>query len=431
MIRGSTFDYSACGREITRKGKGLRWRGGIDVPASQAPMSGGVNFADAVVALSGLSVPRAREFAALSARIRGDRSAPTLTGNRHFWCSDYMVHHRPEFFASVRMFSSRTVNTELINDEGKQSHHLADGCTLIYRDGKEYRDIFPVWDWSKVPGTTAEQMDLLHAGSPTYKTDATFVGGVTDGQYGAAAQDLHRETLRARKAWFLFDYAFVALGAGIACDSERPVVTSVNQCLLRSKPLKHGRSISHDGIDYNPIGEATLQMTASPQTGRWSDIGTGDDTRVTLDVLNLWIDHGIKPHDASYAYLVGVLPDDWSRGGGADRVRILSNTRDLQAVSVSAPQILFAIFWSPGHVDDGHQHYELDHPCLLMTRRRRGRVSISISNPVNEPAEVTVTTNLRLKGPGALSAPNGTVIKVVLPGGAMAGSSVTSEFQVA
>ena len=31
-----------------------------------------------------------------------------------------------------------------------------DGCTFVYRSGDEYRDIFPVWDWSKVPGTTAD-----------------------------------------------------------------------------------------------------------------------------------------------------------------------------------------------------------------------------------------------------------------------------------
>nr|AIA86524.1 CAZy families PL8 protein [uncultured Actinosynnema sp.] len=30
-----------------------------------------------------------------------------LTGNRHFWNSDYMVHRRPEWYAAVRMNSER------------------------------------------------------------------------------------------------------------------------------------------------------------------------------------------------------------------------------------------------------------------------------------------------------------------------------------
>jgi hypothetical protein len=50
-----------------------------------------------------------------------------------------MAHQRPEFFVSVRMFSSRLFNAELVNEEGKKSHHIADGCTLIYSRGDEYR----------------------------------------------------------------------------------------------------------------------------------------------------------------------------------------------------------------------------------------------------------------------------------------------------
>ena len=32
---------------------------------------------------------------------------------------------------------------------------MADGATYIYKDDKEYLDIFPLWDWRKLPGVTA------------------------------------------------------------------------------------------------------------------------------------------------------------------------------------------------------------------------------------------------------------------------------------
>ena len=58
------------------------------------------------------------------------------------------------------MYSPRTFNAEMVNAEGRLSHHQADGCTLIYRQGDEYADIFPTWNWEMLPGTTAEQYEL-------------------------------------------------------------------------------------------------------------------------------------------------------------------------------------------------------------------------------------------------------------------------------
>ena len=70
------------------------------------------------------------------------------------WCSDIMVQRRPGYYTSARMYSTRTLNTDgYINGENKKSHHLADGATYIFRTGEEYRDIFPVWDWKRIPGT--------------------------------------------------------------------------------------------------------------------------------------------------------------------------------------------------------------------------------------------------------------------------------------
>ena len=59
-----------------------------------------------------------------------------------------MAHQRPELPSRPCVCSPPALlNTELVNDEGKKSHHLADGFTLLYRRGDEYADIFPVWDW--------------------------------------------------------------------------------------------------------------------------------------------------------------------------------------------------------------------------------------------------------------------------------------------
>jgi hypothetical protein len=33
----------------------------------------------------------------------------------------------------------------------------ADGVLNVYRDGNEYSNVYPVWDWKKLPGTTEIQ----------------------------------------------------------------------------------------------------------------------------------------------------------------------------------------------------------------------------------------------------------------------------------
>src|SRR3546814_2164432 len=62
------------------------------------------------------------------------------------------------------------------------------------------------------------------------------VGGLTDGFLGAAAFDFRSEhdSISARKSWFFFEGRYVCLGAGIASNAGSPVVTTINQCLLRA-----------------------------------------------------------------------------------------------------------------------------------------------------------------------------------------------------
>ena len=223
MIRGTRVRLRRCRREIVRSGKSAR---GIETAAGSLAQAGS---------------PRRKELADFAARLRGDSSVAPLAGNRHFWKSDYMAHHRAGYFTSARMVSTRMANTDsFTNGEGRQSHHIADGAALLYRTGDEYRDIFPVWDWRKVPGTTVEQApEPLEPRLVRSMGKSSFVGGVSDGAYGMAAMGLARGSLAAKKAWFYFDDEFVCLGTGISCASSTPSAPrSTNACeRAMSSPL--------------------------------------------------------------------------------------------------------------------------------------------------------------------------------------------------
>jgi chondroitin AC lyase len=426
MVRGKVFDYAVVGREIVRAGKDAR------------------DLADCVARLAKLPGPRQKELLDFVARLRGDPSAPPVVGNRHFWKSDYMSHVRAGYFTSVHMYSTRLLNTDsLINGENKQTHHIADGGVFIYRTGEEYRDIFPVWDWRRVPGTTCEQQPQPLVPKEVQRQGNTrFVGGVSDGLYGMAAMDLHYDALLANKAWFYFDNEFVCLGAGIACPTGNPVLTSVNQCLLsgnvaasdRAQPLARGeyaldgvRWVEHDSVTYAFPAGTPLRLKVGPQTGSWEAISPGSPAPITRDVFSLWIDHGKNPSGGSYEYVV--LPGCKGADAQAElgRVQVLSNTPALQAMRHNGLNLLEVAFRQPAKLSAGRGwEISVDQPCLLLCRETGQGVQMGLSNPENEPLVVTVTIDRALAGEGCSPAgPGASSVRFVLPGGDQAGSTVT------
>ena len=71
---------------------------------------------------------RGREFADWQATI-GNVTTDTLAGNRVFYDSDYVVHRRPHFSLTVRMSSTRTIQSECVNEEGKQNRYMVSART--------------------------------------------------------------------------------------------------------------------------------------------------------------------------------------------------------------------------------------------------------------------------------------------------------------
>lgn len=432
MIRGAVFDYSAVGREITRKGKSA-------VPADKtvgpvAPTGAPYGLANIAALLAAQPIPRQQEMAAFAARLAGRPGAAEFTGNKQFWCSDFMTHRRAGYSTSIRVLSRRMLNSELVNSEGRKSVHMSDGANFLYLTGYEYRNVFGVWDWTKVPGTTAIQGTLATGEKDPIHTmgSTTFDGGVSDGTYGLAAMDLKRGGLAAQKAWFFFDREYVALGAGITLsgDDTHSVATAVNQPELKGAVLTsedksavtgaHGYNashpvwIAHDHVGYTFAPGSHVQLTAGPQTGAWSEIGTGSSTPETIPVFNLWIDHGLKATDASYQYTVipAATPAEVAQLAAHSEVAVLANTAKTQAVFHRGLKLTEIAFRTAGNLKTPLGTVAADHSCLLLVRQTAAGWKVTAANPENAPLTLHVTVN-------------GHVAEIVLPDGNMAGSSVT------
>ncbi len=294
------------------------------------------------------------------------------------------------------------------NEEGLKNHHYGDGSNFITITGKEYVDIFPAWDWQKIPGTTIVQQPALPHWNELAKKGLTdFVGGVTNGSYGAAAFDFAcvHDPLKARKSWFFFDKEYVCLGAGIQSKADYPVVTTVNQCLLngdviiqtgkgRQTPL-HGKHalnnvswVWHDKVAYLFPEPVDINCNNTTQSGSWRSINHqawATDELVKKDIFCLWFDHGPRPVKASYSYIV--MPDVESKVVAAynrkPAVEILSNTPELQAVRHKELQITQVVFYTAGEIQLSKDiKVEAKSPCLLMVMMNGKKVkSITVSDP--------------------------------------------------
>ncbi|MFP4249443.1 MAG: polysaccharide lyase 8 family protein, partial [Armatimonadota bacterium] len=437
MIRGGTFDYSACGREVSRKGGG-----------------GARSLIHACRAMLQLEPPRASEFEAFMQRLEAGDDAPPelqLSGNRSFWRSEFMTHHRPEWYMSVRMTSPLVVQSETANSENLRGQLLSDGVTYIMRGGDEYRQIFPVWDWRRLPGITAELTPDPPGIENGRRGERSFVGGISDGEFGAAVMDFARDDLLARKAWFFFHDAAVCLGAGISSTSDHPVLTSLNQCHARgpvtladadgSRELDGGLTsdsiewVHHDGFAYLLPEPATVRVSNEEQTGSWWEINPQyAQEELSLPVFSIGIEHGAGPEDASYVYLVAPAEDaTGAEALAADLpVRLLANSAQVQAVADASAGVHAGAFHEAGELElaDGLT-VAVSAPCLLMVRETDDGLAVTAANPENEALALDVTLSQRLEGDGCSwdEAAGESTAHFDLPGEMYAGQSVTRELR--
>ena len=391
-------------------------------------------------------------------KIRKGEIKPDLSWNRFYWDSEYLSHQRPGYFTSVRMFSSRNNNMEMpYNSEGLMNHHYADGSNFISRTGEEYDDIFPVYDWQKIPGTTVLQKPALPSENEIQKEGLTdFVGAVTDGNYGAAVFDFKspHDPLKAKKAWFFFDKEYVCLGAGINTVSDLSVATTLNQCLLTGNvivntdnrnvvmekgdhQLKNVKWILHDSIAYLFPKPLNVNLSNQSASGSWYKINHQSDSpkdEISKEVFKLWIDHGKRAANADYQYIV--IPST----GGKDiesnnKVEILSNTSDIQAVKHSGLEISQIVFYKTGEIRlSSELKIEIDSPGLVMVKTEGQTIKyISVSDPSRKLSRIhlMVSGKIEKTGNGFKASWNQikslSEISIDLPQDVYAGKSVTIE----
>lgn len=391
-------------------------------------------------------------------KLRKGETKPSSSFCKFFWQTEHFVVQRPNYYTTVRMFSTRNRNMEQpYNGPGKPTHHRADGTNYLMLKGDEYHNIWPVYDWQKISGTTILQKPELYGPGEIQKDGLTdFVGAVTDGSYGAVAFDFkspHDFTI-AKKSWFFFDEEYACLGTGIKSDRNLPVVTTINQVLMRSdvtlmqnektQQLQHGNRqlddvkwVYHDKIGYIFPQPATVSVSNQAEQGRWSDITDQKNISkeiVSKEVFMLWFDHGIRPSNASYQYIV--VPDvsvqELQETADDNRnIEILSNTAEIQAVKHRKLGLCQIAFYKAGEVEisEGIRVRSKSQGMVMLKLQGERIDKMTVSDPSRKLSrmKITVSNMYDAKGENFVTLPNSqqnnTLILIDLPQDVYAGKS--------
>lgn len=351
------------------------------------------------------------EYNAIIARLEGRKSAnygikPLHT---HYFRGDYALHVRPHYTFDVRMVSNRTMRCEYGNGENLKTYFMSDGCTNIVTEGDEYARIFPVWNWNRIPGVTAPQLDTIPRTVIDWQTKGTsvFAGGVSDSLYGVSVYsyfDTYADiNTAAKKSWFFFDDEIICLGAGINSTAGVPVCTTINQCLLSKKEVILSQSkkhsvvkegdfvydspewVLHNGIGYVFPAGGNLFLSKKIQTGSWYSINhTESKNEQQQEVFTLGFNHGCNPRNATYAYIVvpGIHSVRKMNHYRKSPVEILANTDSMQIVRHTKLGIWQMVFYKEGTFRSGELSVSVDKACALMIKDgHSGNAELHIADP--------------------------------------------------
>lgn len=343
-----------------------------------------------------------------------------LIGSYNYANMDRMVHRRPGFVYGISTYSSRTFMHEgNMNKENLKAFHTSDGMTYLYNgDVEQYsKGFWPTVDPYRLPGTTVDTLRLRDgAGGQKVRGSQDWVGGsVIDDKYSAYGMYLDKSQekkdydmdLKAKKSWFMFDDEIVALGSDISSTKGRAIETIVENRRLSENGNEEftvdnnievknigdfttkedisfahikGNKVNTDIGYYFPDG-ANINILRENRTGNWKDInGAQEDKIVENKFLTMWIDHGINPENEGYSYVL--LPnkskEDVALYNENPNIKILANTKDVQAVRENNLNITAANFWEDNQSVD---FISVDKKSSIIVKEKDGKLKVAISDP--------------------------------------------------
>lgn len=372
-------------------------------------------------------------------RITMEAYAPGVYhGTRWFFNNDDLIKKTPEYHIIINMASVRCDGLESAADfADAYNFYPTDGMTLFQRDGNEYRSIMGGWDVTASPGVTArEGMDKLMPVTNWrgYCSKHNYASGTTDDTGNAVAGYIFEKMnasdkegvndrgtskqlnqmlygFKAHKSYFILGDYTVALGAGVTnLQPEQPgnIRTTFDQTAWVDDVflLKQGKRkpIATTGVQeltaskgtptwlvqqgkfaYSVLPAYTREayVTCETRPVEWVKRNKSNETKADLPtadarILRLWANHGQRPVNDTYGYVVYT-----GKGMPADKLpfHVLRNDTLVQAVCSTGQDLLEAVLY-PGNKGLKAKGWSLSAsaPCTVLVRKVAGGTMLSVTD---------------------------------------------------
>jgi len=357
----------------------------------------------------------------------------------------------------LKMFSTRTRNSECVNSENLQGLHLSDGSLYVYITGHEYDTIFSVWNWYRIPGITVDyDLGVLDCAETGYIGLTEFVGGTTDGMDAVASFDYldpQTKTYSYKKSWFFFDDIILILITNITCtkspcntnhvlDSRHLIEPVSGPISFPSNGTVNSTGLSwlhHDFIGYYFKGNGNVFVDVGKGVhGDWSKIGVSTKKDVQ-DIFTAWV----ADSSPSYEYLM--LPDvDLATFQGLisskalDKYDIVHNDGNFQAVFDSVHNRLGVVFWKAGSFSySSGWNLESSAPVIVLVKEiSSSSITLSVADPTQTLKTISISIDRDVSCSSCycegsctcgscISTASKTTVQFTLPTLENAGSSIT------
>ncbi len=334
--------------------------------------------------------------------------------NKMFYAADFMIHQRPNWHLSIKMFSDRTFNSDtLVNSEGKENGYMSHGTAFLMRGHDEYYDLPGVWDWQYLPGSTVG-ISPKYQGKLKIHNQSSYAGGVSNGKFGAAGMQLDVDGLHAKLAWFCLNDGYLVMGSGLKHEQKLPIITTLDQCRRRTpvwtsdmkqKSIELSdedkeRSIDsswlwHDDVVYANLGNSKMCLGPRWQVGNWGNINIthANSPDIKEEVFRAWLKH--TSGQFAYAVYPDVKLEKASIMADSDNIHIIKHDENVLAIYHTIQKFGMAIFFQPSKVQFTEKiQVAVDKPvAMLLDSSNSDEFDIYVSSPNHYSGNVNIRYN--------------------------------------
>lgn len=443
MSYGGWFDWNAAGRAVSRQNGGNLANG----------------YAGIVETMLTLNPRYPERLQVLLDRIRnGPSPLQEVTGTHSFFYSDFVTHLRRNYYTSVRMISNRTNRNEVLNGEGLKHLYFGDGIQFTLVHGDEYASLAPVWNYARLPGLTARQLNNLMPGASMGQRGSNpFANSVTDGWTGLAAMRLNHTGMTGWKSWFMLDEGIVALGSGISAPDPtftEKVLTTLNQTraegaihigisgeepdiveLPFSNTYENADWVWHRDVGYIIFEDNDpITVKAESVQGNWAEIGASTGM-VSGNVFSIYLDHDVRPTGRSYGYMIlpSVSAEKTKRYADELPIEILRQDAWVHAIRHKKTEAIYAAFLGEATLEVAPGvSISSNEAVLLQLIPKLGQWHLTVSDPrfTLNTATIDLVGFDMVVDEQAQQSENNHTLNIAFPQGNYIGSAVKQSFSI-